>query len=288
MPELQAISTGQLKRHLVGLGDLLTAQATLTGLTQDYLARQAIVASQQTIQERTGVPFFKYRYCTPTIALQESLTLGTNYDQEVEPQDYQMDNWRLKTGKTRFRYAPIREVTLFRLTLTGDSGKILDVPSEWINIKPWNGVIHVIPFSSATITFTTYYSLVGVLALNRAALASGLVPCLVQSRYTAGIVAIPAVLGDWDPEDEVLLTNPWGVGPVLEYQDAIGQHAAAKIMRECARELDKGGLQVSFDGMSQSVNAQVLEQAAQGAEQRAISWADSFRQNRRGVRIAWA
>lgn len=289
--EPQAISVGQLRARLAGLGALLTAQATYSGLSEGQLAAQYVLDAQNALVDDTRVAFFSTRYCTREIASQDTLTFGTDVDRWVDPRDYRMLDWKTGTGRTKTQYGPLTggstaALTTLRLTLT-QAGKVVDVPLAWCNAREWTGKIDVMPFGASAVSYTAYYSLVGVLSIQRQAYSRGVVPSLCHLRYTAGLCARTYTSGletkNFDPDSDAAVAAccQYDVGLVRRYQAAIASKAAAKLCVDVAREMDLGGFSVAFDGLSQSVNPEVLYKQAEQFEARVAADAEDLK-NRRG------
>jgi hypothetical protein len=66
----------------------------------------------------------------------------------------------------------------------------------------------------------------------------------------------------------------WEQSFVIDYQRNIGQMAAANFLREMSSYLDRGGVSISVDGMSQSVVPNLVYQRADALEMGVRAWID--------------
>jgi hypothetical protein len=274
-----AVSSAGLRKHLVGLGNLLDAQADFTGIDPQELAHTHIRAATYDIESELRMPFFVARFCSKTLADELGLIQGTDYDRITPPMSYRLRDWQVATGRLRLYWSPMAgNVEMLRLALTANViGP--DIPVEWINPDLETAEVHIIPTSAASTTF----ALSAINPLYSVGQRSGVVPCFVHVRYSAGLVRLPSDHSLWNP-DHLPFDTQWDQNLIIAYQRAIAQLAAVYLMREALSYLDQGGLSLSLDGMSQSVNP-VLEQRANGLESTVQRWVQATADRERPIAV---
>lgn len=279
------ISLTQLKRHFFGLGDVLEALSVYTGQTVDEVAGDHIRSAQWELEQSSSFPYFVTRYCTEEVAARPDgssggtpLVLGEDYDRILQPMDYIIDDWMNGSASVKLPWRPIYSIALYRFTFTGGA-QIVDLPLGWANPNCMTGRLSIMP-QGLGITSTQYYRLLLLFPFYRGSPCGTVIPNLIHMRYSAGLV--DANLGDSDEYDDAAAEAPqkntkWEQGIVSRFQRAIGLLASATLMRELASEIDKGGASISFAGLSESVNPQVLTQRADNNEKKATEWSDTIR-----------
>lgn len=261
------VSADQVRGRFAGLDRYLVqmAQREVPGAPTADAAVAAVIArhirsAMRVLEEGTHTPFFMTRFCTQELASQDHLTLGTDYDVELQPLDYQVNQWRSASGRTELPRMPVKVITTMRLSL-GNGGKIADIPNDWLNTDRRKGVIHILPnaLTSLSATFFTIF------AIHPMLLRPGLgetTPMLVHLRYTAGLCERTATDGVsvFDPTGggAGLFNTPWDQQEVADYQAALESLAALPIARKILPSVTRGGISLGVDGLSRSVNAQTL------------------------------
>lgn len=280
------ISTEQLKLNFVGLGDPMKVLSAESGLSIDRIAAQYIRAAQYEVESTLRIPYFLTRFCTREIAFQDGLVQGVDFDLYEEPSDYILSDWWRGTGRTRTHWTPVDIYTprdnptvgiaRFALTLQA-TNRFYNVQPEWENIDDYTGEIHIMPYGPG-LTGQTVYSLFAVVPIYRAAQNTGVVPKFIHLRYTAGLVEWdPSSPGSYDPLTIPVPTR-WDGTFVTAFQVAISQQAAADMLRLITNLIDRGGASISLDGLSESVNPQVLWNRADGLEQLSRAWIQRAKQ----------
>lgn len=288
LPILANRLRGHFASNLGELGALASAaypDAADADTAIDSLFAAAIRAAQWKLENCTGVPFFVTRYCTRELAAQNTLTLGTDFDQYVQPLNYRRDAWLKQQARTDLDKRPVKTVTQFRLTLENDA-QVTDIDATWLQVDREHGIIYVLPSGLATagISFQTIY---GLSVFLRGA-ATGKVPLLVHIRYTAGLVertgsyADPSGGSAYAPDISPKNTD-WDQDLVEAYQKALEKLAAALVMPQLGAYLDQGGRQISLDGLSESINPQTLMQRAEAYEKAALEWGCSLKDSYQGL-----
>jgi hypothetical protein len=214
-----AVSSAGLRKHLVGLGNLLDAQADFTGIDPQELAHTHIRAATYDIESELRMPFFVARFCSKTLADELGLIQGTDYDRITPPMSYRLRDWQVATGRLRLYWSPMAgNVEMLRLALTGNViGP--DIPVEWINPDLETAEVHIIPTSAASTTF----ALSAINPLYSVGQRSGVVPCFVHVRYSAGLVRLPSDHSLWNPRPPAVR---YAVGSEPHHRLPAGHRAA--------------------------------------------------------------
>jgi hypothetical protein len=270
--------------ELAALAQAAYPDAVDTDTAIDTLMTSAIRAAQWKLENLTGVPFFVTSYCTKELATQNSLILGTDFDQYVQPLDYRRDAWLKQQARTDLPKRPIKSVEQFRLTLENNA-QVTDIDVTWLQVDREHGLLYVLPSGLATagISFQTIY---GLSIFLRGA-ATGKVPLLIHVRFTAGLVertgtyADPNGTDDYAPDVSPKNTD-WDQELVEAYQKALEKYAAALVMPQLGQYLDQGGRQISLDGLSENVNPQALLQRAEAYLKDATAWAFELKDSYQG------
>jgi hypothetical protein len=285
-----AVSPEAVQSHFAGTGEALCAVATAAYPGEDEetavtaLLTRAVRAAQQTLERRSRVPFFVTRYCTRELATQENLTLGTDFEEWVQPFTYRQDRWLKQSARTDLGRPFVTSIEQFRLTLEGNA-RLLDVELSWLQLNREKGVVFILPSGLATAGLG-YQGIHATGAWLRGA-ATGQIPLLVHVRFTAGLVSRTGSYADPDDEsafdpDADGFNTEWDQDLALEYQHQITLLAAASLMPSVGSYLEKGGLSISLDGLSEQVNSTLLQQRADNYEKGALAWAEAFRETTHG------
>lgn len=277
MPEPMAVDAAWVRRSMARLGPLIEAQQEDTGHVAEELAQEHILAAQSDLRQVTGIPFFVTRFVTAELAAQLSLVFDADYDEIIDATPYIIHDWRHMTGRLDLEHAPIRSVEKLRFTLANNN-QVADIPDAWINTEQRGGSVHSMPYGSNVV----YFNLTTLYPFYRPGIMAGGVPCLVHLRYTAGLVERT----DYEVVDGSV--HAFGRMLVTAYQQAIGQLAAARWMAQLGNALDAGGVSISVDGLSESVNAAVLQQRAEKMELAAFTWGRRTREQQRGPVMVFA
>ncbi len=274
------IAISQLKRNFSGLGDVLEAVADYSGQTVEEIAAEEIRKAQFDLETALRMPFFLTRYATEEIAAYPAgsqggtaLVLGEDYDRIIQPQDYIIDDWQQGTGRMTLPWFPIEEITTYRFSFASQ-GHIVDIPLGWLNNDAMKGVINILP-QGIGISSTQYFRLLLLFPFYRGSPSGVMIPQMIHMRYTAGLV--DAKLGESDEYGEDAAIAPqketkWDQGLVSAFQKAIAWKAAGPILRVLLNEIDLGGASISFAGLSESVNPNVLETRADKMDTLADKW----------------
>lgn len=275
-----AVSTGQVKQHFLSLDSYLTQLAALSGLTVDDLVKQHVRGATSRLQKASRLRFFQTRFCTRELASQESLVAGTHYDEECDPLDFIADQWSNTTVCLDLPWIPIVTLTLIRISMD-NGGKIADLPAEWLQKKPGIGEVNLYPYQTG-MSSVIWYQFTQTSPLLRFGMTAGVIPGIIHPRYTAGLVSSTSYNPTAYPK-----TSQFDADMVEDYQAAIRKLAASDLMTEIASGLDNGGISLSFDGMSQSVNSDILRARAELLQGQALQWAEERRHGSKGPDIAF-
>jgi hypothetical protein len=223
------------------------------------------------------------------LAQSQGEVLGTDFDRLESPLPYDIDQYRNGLGRLDLPWIPLNTVDALWLSLSGanSAGKIAEIPVGWLERDDTKGVLNILPHGESGLTLV-FQRMFGFLPGYYGAGATGVVPVILHPKYSAGLVQLPADPTTWDlwePEDAESLTDFWPE-LVAEYQKAISQMAAGRIMLQVQTQLDRGGTSIAIDGLSRSVSP-VLLQRGQEAIQAAQTWAQSVRDEKRGLIMAF-
>jgi hypothetical protein len=283
------ISADMVRDHFGGLGDFLTAMSAYSSRDPDTVLLEHARAAQDKLETLTTIPFFTTRYCTHVLASQNNLALGTDFDRYTDAQPYDVDRLRAGLGNFDLPYLPLQTLDAMSLSLsdtTGQagSGKIGDIPLEWVERDYLRGRLFILPHGQG---LSLVFSQLGFLTYTYSAWMTGIVPAMIHVRFSAGLVDLPADPADYDPETAYQNTKYWPE-LVLDYQRAISQHAAGLLMRKLLPIITAGGTSVSLDGLSESVNPALIADLAKVNLDEPVAWASAERDTRRGIVMAVA
>lgn len=260
---------------------------------ESFLSREIRVA-QGVLEDRTRRPFFVTHFCTEELANQLAWVQGVDFDEIVLPLTYDTTAWQTTSGRTELTWAPLAlKVVDGKLSAVGhywlalaQVDKIAEVPVGWIQADALRSTLHLMP-QALTDVGISYFTL---FAMHPAGWRSGLaqhVPLLVHVDYWAGLCERTAVGGS-TPYDPVAYpkNTRWPQVQVAEYQQMIGKLTAASLYRKLSPALNRGGVSLSIDGISRSVNPQLLSQMANENQAEALDWADG-RGKAKGEGVGW-
>lgn len=262
--------------------DAVSIEEAVTSLLTD-----TVRAAQGELERTSECPFFVTRYCTREVASQDTLVMGTDFDEYVQPMTYNRDNWLRRSGRTVLPKFPLSSITSFKLSLE-QNAQVDSIDTSWLQRNDEAGVVNVIPSGLATAGLN-FQSLMGVAVFARGA-ATGTVSMLVHVRFAAGLVertgtyAAPTGGAPYDPA--ALNKNTlWNQARVAEYQTKIKEFATAILMRPVGITLANAGASISLDGMSEQVNGDYLVNQAKTIKEETLAWAQGLRQTQKGPRM---
>lgn len=282
-----AVSVHRVMGQLVGLetytGRLAAAEYPTGESDSDRLnafVTQRIQAAMSMLERKSGTPFFITRYVTRHLARLNSLVQGTDFDQFHEALSYDVEQWRLNSGRTELPRMPLQEVTEFLLTLEHKSYSEC-IPNDWLNKEYRSGTIHIMPWALTNLVQLEIWSLSSLLLFSRPGL-TGVVPLMVHVACSCGLVDLSLYSGSppvYTPEPPYQTT--WPQPDVTAYALKIAQHAAGQIMKMCAPAI-RGWVSVSIGGRNRSANSPQLTQMGQEMIDCAEGWALGYRQSESG------
>ncbi len=299
------ITTDRAAAQFANLTTYLTAiartqfpsAATDADARASYLSQQ-IRSAQARLEAEAETKFFVTRFCTEELALQEELELGTDFDEYIQPLNYDHDQHRANTCRTQLPWTPLvpgrnadltqrRVVQQFVFSAPGGA-RTIDLPGEWLQADCDTGTLHILPNAivSHGLTLPTF------LALTPYEYRQGIgqrVPLFVHVRFSAGMLQLPADPGDWDdwdPEARPFDTIRSQV-EVADFQQAIAQQVGAQVFSALVPVIARGGVSLSVDGLSRSANPQVLTQQAQMLESAVRDWISRYALSRKGLQTTF-
>jgi hypothetical protein len=274
------IDPAQVQVHFAGLEEVWLALQTVPGRALTDVLGDYARAAQGDLESRCGFLFFATRFATREVASQESLTLGTDFDRYYQPLDYVISDWRLGTGEVRLNQRFLNTLDLLRLSTVG-GGELVDVPLLWLNRDDRQGLLSVIPHKQS-LESTVYFRLLISSPFFRGQ-PGGVVPQIIHPRFSAGLVNAPET--GWAAWDALQPETDWDPLLVKGFQLAIAQATAAPIMEAVASQLDRGGVSIGLDGLSESINPGVLLQRATTLRQSAEAWAQRQAEAQGGMHV---
>lgn len=287
------VSTESLSSQLSGTQTALEAVASAAypaeSSVSDAVAKllsRAIRAAQSRMEDLSETPFFVTRYCTPELARSGDLQLGVDYDAISQPRNYIRERWIRQSGRINLPKHPVLSIEQYKLSL-GQDAVVYDIDLNWVQIDQKHASIYVLPSGLATAGLS-FQNLYGYGVWVRGS-ATGQVPLLIHLRYTAGLVQRTGTADDpgntdlpYDPDADQKNTI-WDQALVDEYQERLLLFAAALLMKPIGQYIERGGVSISLDGLSQTVNPQLLQQRAESYVKVAEDWARSSAQSSAGV-----
>ena len=289
-----AVSTNSIRGELSGTLSALAAVAaaaypneTQEDAEEKVLAA-AIRAAMSKLESKSKIPFFVTRYTTKELATQEGWVQATDFHKFIQPCDWRRDTWWRQGARFHLPWSYVGSVTELRLTLSNDS-QVFDVDVTWLQVDQEHAACYVLPSGLATAGLG-YQNLLSYGVWVRGA-ATGIVPLLIHSRFTAGLVERTGTYADpddeaeaYDPDAESFNTT-WDQELVQLYRDNLKLLATAYMLKPIGAYLERGGIQISMDGLSETINSQVLQQRTETYEKAATDWAEGFKQETQGMTL---
>ena len=240
----------------------------------------AIRTAQSELAQATGIPFFVTRYCTRLIAAIDSLTLGTDFDQWVEPSPFNSMMLGRKRVEFRLPRSPVGAIQKLGVGLDGQTALTLVFSNSHLQLRHQFGLVTLVSVAYGQGTAIQYLqgSYPGVTVL----------PWEMHSRFTAGLVQRTGSAADpnnaaiaYDPSAQRKNTE-WNQGWARQYQTMIARAAATEVLVAVGANLERGGVTVSIDGLSEQINPQALMTRVEAYRKEGATWANNFRSMIRG------
>ena len=282
------VSVNRVLGKLVGLETYYSRMAAAEYPTSESdsdrlnsFVTQRIQSAMGLLERKTGVPFFITRYTTRALAAQYSLVQGTDFDLYHEALSYDVEQWRLASGRTELPRMPLASVDHFDLTLENAGDNIIHIPDDWLNKEYRSSTVHIMPWAINDVVATKLYYLFSILPFARPGLV-GMIPLLVHVAYRAGLVDLSLYSGtppQFTPEPPY--QSSWEQTDITTYALKVAEHAAGQIMKDCAPAI-RGWVNVSLGSRSRSANSPMLTQMGQDMIDRAECWGLEYRQSESG------